>query len=162
MRKTVIFNPIGIIHTPFKDIEGMPIQPAGARGVAGTVIINETCREGLKDLEGFSHIFLIYHLHLCDGYALQVRPFLDDTVHGIFACRSPKRPNPIGLSIVKLVRVAGTILYIEDVDMVDGTPLLDIKPYVPLFDTAADVRTGWFADRAGGVFEARADDRFRK
>jgi tRNA-Thr(GGU) m(6)t(6)A37 methyltransferase TsaA len=161
MTEFVTYRPIGFIHTPFKDIVGMPIQPAGARGVAGRVIINEAYREGLKDIEGFSHVFLLYHLHLCDGYALQVTPFLDNTVHGIFACRSPMRPNPIGLSIVKLVRVAGTILYIEDVDMVDGTPLLDIKPYVPQFDTATDVRIGWFTDRVDGVFEARSDERFR-
>jgi tRNA (adenine37-N6)-methyltransferase len=160
--KEVTYRPIGLIHTPFKDVVGMPIQPAGARGVAGRVIINEAYREGLKDLEGFSHVFLLYHLHLCDGYALQVKPFLDDVLHGIFACRSPKRPNPIGLSIVKLVRVEGPVLHVEGVDVVDGTPLLDIKPYVPLFDTATDVRTGWFEGRADGVFEARSDGRFRK
>jgi tRNA-Thr(GGU) m(6)t(6)A37 methyltransferase TsaA len=161
MKKAVTYRPIGVIHTPFRDIAGMPIQPTGARGVTGRVIMDEAYREGLKDIEGFSHIFLIYHLHLCDGYALQVEPFLDDAVHGIFACRSPKRPNPLGLSLVKLIRVEGTILHIEDVDMVDGTPLLDIKPYVPLFDTAMDVRIGWFTNRVDGVFKARSDERFR-
>ena len=120
MNEIVTYHPVGHIHTPFKDIEGMPIQPTGARGVAGTVVINETCREGLKDLEGFSHIFLIYQLHLCRGYALQVKPFLDNAMHGIFACRSPKRPNQIGLSLVKLISVEGAVLHIEDVDMVDG------------------------------------------
>src|SRR4030042_181496 len=162
MKKVVTYRPIGFIHTPFKDIAGMPIQPAGTRGVAGRVVVDEAYREGLKDIDGFSHIFLLYHFHLCDGYALQVKPFMDDKVHGIFACRAPKRPNPIGLSIVKLVRVEGSILYIEDVDIVDETPLLDIKPYVPLFDTATDVRTGWLTDRADGVFEARAEERFRE
>lgn len=162
MKQVVTYRPIGFIHTPFRDIAGMPIQPAGARGVAGRVIIDGTYREGLKDIEGFSHVFLIYHLHLCDGYDLLVKPFLDNAVHGILACRSPKRPNPLGLSLVKLIGVEGAVLHIEDVDMVDGTPLLDIKPYVPLFDTATDVRIGWFSDRAGGVFEARSDGRFRK
>ena len=139
----------------------MPIQPAGARGVAGKVLIDNSYRRGLKDLDGFSHIILIYHLHLCEGYALRVIPFLDDAERGIFACRSPKRPNPIGLSVVKLIRMAGLVLHIEDVDIVDGTPLLDIKPYVPLFDSASDVKTGWFADRADGVHEARSDGRFK-
>jgi len=160
VKAVVTYRPIGIIHTSFKDIAGMPIHPAGAKGVAGRVVVDEAYREGLKDIGGFSHVFLLYHLHLCDGYALQVRPFMDDKVHGIFACRAPKRPNPIGLSIVKLVRVEGSILYIEDVDIVDGTPLLDIKPYVPLFDTATDVRTGWFTDRADSVIDARSDGRF--
>ena len=162
MKAVVTYRPIGIIHTSFKDIAGMPIHPAGAKGVAGRVVVDEAYREGLKDIDGFSHVFLLYHFHLCDGYALQVRPFMDDKVHGIFACRAPKRPNPIGLSIVKLVRVEGSILYIEDVDIVDGTPLLDIKPYVPLFDTATDVRTGWFTDRADSVIDARSDGRFRE
>lgn len=161
MADNVTYCPVGVIHTPFRDIKGMPIQPAGARGIAGTVVVHEPYREGLKDLEGFSHLFLLYHLHRCDGYRLQVKPFLDDAVHGIFACRSPRRPNPIGLSLVRVIRVDGSVLDIEDVDMVDGTPLLDIKPYVPLFDSASDAKTGWFAHRAGGVFTARSDDRFR-
>jgi tRNA-Thr(GGU) m(6)t(6)A37 methyltransferase TsaA len=163
MKKVVPYSSIGLIRTPFRDIAGMPVQPPGARGVAGQVIVDEIYREGLQDLDGFSHVFLLYHLHLCSGCALRVKPFLDNREHGIFACRSPRRPNPIGLSLVRLVRVDGVVLHVEDVDMVDGTPLLDIKPYVPLFDTAeTDVRTGWFADRAGGVFDARSDDRFRR
>jgi len=132
----VAYAPIGLIRTPFRDIAGMPVQPPGARGVAGQVIVDEIYREGLQDLGGFSHVFLLYHLHLCNGCALQVKPFLDNAEHSIFACRSPGRPNPIGLSLVRLVRVDGVVLHVEDVDMVDGTPLLDIKP-VPLFDTAA-------------------------
>ncbi len=161
MKMVVSYHPIGVIHTPFKDIVGMPIQPPGARGTAGRVIVEESYREGLKDLEGFSHIFLVYHLHLCQGYALRVQPFLDNAEHGIFACRSPGRPNPIGLSLVKLVRIEGDILHLEDVDMVDGTPLLDIKPYVPCFDAATDVKIGWFTKRANNVFTTRSDDRFK-
>ncbi|MDA8123641.1 MAG: tRNA (N6-threonylcarbamoyladenosine(37)-N6)-methyltransferase TrmO [Deltaproteobacteria bacterium] len=156
------YRPVGCIHTPFKDIEGMPIQPQGAQGVAGQVEIFEPYQEGLRDLDGFSHLLLIYHLHLCRGYALRVKPFLDQVERGIFACRSPKRPNSIGLSIVRLIRIDGPVLHIEDVDMVDGTPLLDIKPYVPLFDTAPADRIGWFAGRVDGVFAARSDGRFRK
>ncbi|OPY91341.1 MAG: putative tRNA (adenine(37)-N6)-methyltransferase [Syntrophaceae bacterium PtaU1.Bin231] len=163
MKQAVPYAPIGLIRTPFHDIAGMPVQPPGARGVAGHVIVDEMYREGLQDIEAFSHVFLLYHLHLCNGYTLRVKPFLDNAEHGIFACRSPRRPNPIGLSLVKLVRIEGGVLHVEDVDMVDGTPLLDVKPYVPLFDTAAtDVRTGWLADRAGGVFDTRSDGRFRK
>jgi len=162
VKAAVIYRPIGLIHTPYKDVVGMPVQPPGARGVAGRVIVDETYREGLLDLDGFSHVFLLYHLHLCKGYALRVRPFLSDTDRGIFACRSPKRPNPIALSLVKLVRIEGVVLHVEDVDMVDGTPLLDIKPFVPLFDTAEDVRAGWFTDRAGAAVDARSDGRFQK
>lgn len=162
MNRDIVFRAIGTIHTPFKDIAGMPVQPQGARGVAGTAVIEEAYREGLLDLEGFSHLYLIYHLHLCQGCSLQVKPFLDNRLHGIFACRSPRRPNAIGLSLVRLIGVEGSALHIEDVDMVDGTPLLDIKPHVPLFDAAMEARIGWFADRAGAVFEARSDDRFRK
>jgi tRNA (adenine37-N6)-methyltransferase len=158
--ESVTYRPIGTICSPFKNVQGMPIQPTGARGVAGKVLIEGKYRKGLKDLEGFSHIILIYHLHRTEGYALRVRPFLDDSEHGIFACRSPRRPNPIGFSVVKLIRVAGLVLHIEDVDIVDGTPLLDIKPYVPLFDSVSDVKTGWFADCAHAVHEARSDGRF--
>ena len=125
MEAVALYRLIGFIHTPFKDVVGMPIQPAGARGVAGRVIINEAYREGLKDLEGFSHVFLLYHLHLCDGYALQVKPFLDDALHGIFACRSPEATEArYGLSIVKLVRVEGPVLHVEGVDVVDGNASL--------------------------------------
>jgi len=157
----IAYRPIGVIHSPFRDTANMPIQPAGARGIAGTVVLDECYREGLKDLDGFSHIILIYHFHLSRGHSLLVKPFLDDAMRGVFATRAPRRPNPIGLSVVRLVRVEGTMLFIEDVDIVDGTPLLDLKPYVPLFDGRQDVKTGWLADRGEGVFDTRADDRFK-
>jgi tRNA-Thr(GGU) m(6)t(6)A37 methyltransferase TsaA len=156
-----VYHLIGMIHSPFRDIADMPIQPAGARGVAGTVAIDEKYQEGLKDIEGFSHLILIYHFHLSRGHSLQVKPFLDDEERGVFATRAPRRPNPVGLSVVRLVRVEGSVLHIEDVDIVDGTPLLDLKPYVPLFDIRQDVKTGWLADRGKGVFYTRADERFR-
>jgi tRNA-Thr(GGU) m(6)t(6)A37 methyltransferase TsaA len=155
------YKPIGIIHSPFKDPKGMPIQPVGARGVSGTIELQSEYEDGLKDLDGFSHIILIYHFHLSEGYSMQVKPFLDDTPHGIFAVRAPKRPNPIGISVVRLERVEGTRLYISNVDIVDGTPLLDIKPYVPDFDAAEGVRTGWLSSRANRATDKRSDERFK-
>jgi len=157
----ILYRPIGVIRSPFQDTRNMPIQPAGARGVAGTVEVEPTYADGLRDLEGFSHIILIYHFHRASGYALEVRPFLDDTPRGLFATRAPRRPNPVGLSVVRLVRVEGCILHIEDVDVVDGTPLLDIKPYVPEFDVREGERIGWLTDRVTRAHRARADDRFR-
>ena len=138
----------------------MPIQATAAPGVRGRIELDPTLVEGLADLEGFSHLTLLYHLHLVTSPRLTVKPFLDDRVHGIFATRSPARPNPIGLSTVRLIAIEGSVIEVEDVDMVDGTPLLDIKPYVPAFDDRSDARIGWFASRLGGLARARADDRF--
>ncbi len=159
--KEITYKPIGAIHSPFKDIEGMPIQPSGALRTAGTVEIESEYANGLRDLEGFSHIFLIYHFHLAKGYSLEVRPFLDDNLRGVFSTRAPRRPNPIGISVVKLVRVEGCRLLIEDVDVVDGTPLLDIKPYVPEFDVREVERIGWLSKKAGKARGVKADERFR-
>jgi tRNA-Thr(GGU) m(6)t(6)A37 methyltransferase TsaA len=145
--KKITYNPIGLIHSPFNNIKGMPIQPAGAIGVTGTVEIKQEYVDGLKDIEGFSHIILIYHFHLSKNYSLKVKPFLDDNLHGVFATRAPRRPNPIGLSVVRLVKVEGCILHIEDVDIVDGTPLLDIKPYVPEFDIHETQKIGWLSEK---------------
>jgi tRNA (adenine37-N6)-methyltransferase len=155
------YKPIGRIHSPFQDVQGMPIQPSGAEGVAGTVELFPEYAEGLKDIEGFSHIILLYHLHLSTAYALQVKPFLDDHLHGVFATRAPKRPNAIGISVVRLLTVTSNIVRIENVDVVDGTPLLDIKPYVPEFDARQVERIGWLSGRSGGAGTARADDRFK-
>lgn len=161
MRK-IKYKPIGIIHSPFKDIAGMPIQPGGAKGIRGTIEMAPKYVPGLKDLEGFSHIFLIYHFHLSKGYALHVQPFMDNTLRGVFATRAPRRPNPIGISVVKLLKIKEAILFIEDVDVVDGTPLLDIKPYLPEFDTRKVQRIGWLAKKAHLAKKAKADDRFNK
>ena len=107
----------------------MPIQPSGAKGVAGTIEISPDFIEGLKDLDGFSHIILIYHFHLSKEYTLSVKPFMDDKLRGVFATRAPRRPNPIGISVVKLIKVEPrNLLYTENLDIIDGTPLLDIKP----------------------------------
>jgi len=159
--KEIKYKPIGIIRSPFKDITGMPIQPTGARGITGTVEVEPEYADGLKDIEGFSHIILVYHFHLSEGCTLEVKPFMDDHLHGVFATRAPKRPNPIGISVVKLVKVEGHILRVEDLDIVDGTPLLDIKPYVPEFDIQKVERTGWLSKRADKAHEVRADERFR-
>lgn len=156
--KVITYKPIGMIRSPFKDIKGMPIQPAGAKGGAGAIEIEPEYCDGLSDLHEFSHIILIYHFHRSSGYSLRVKPFMDDELHGVFATRAPKRPNPIGISVVKLVKVEGCNLFIEDVDIVDGTPLLDIKPYVPEFDDIKVERIGWLSQKAGKVYEAKADE----
>jgi tRNA-Thr(GGU) m(6)t(6)A37 methyltransferase TsaA len=155
------FDPIGVIHTPFTDLEGMPIQPTGAAGVKGTVEVFEKYHPGLKDLEGFSHIILIYHLHRSKGFRLHVVPFLDSQPRGLFATRAPKRPNPIGLSIVQLDGIENNILHIQNVDILDNTPLLDIKPYVPEFDAPTRVRTGWLEKAGKTAVRKKSDGRFK-
>ena len=155
------YIPIGIVHSPFSDIAGMPIQPTGARGIRGTIEIRPEFVRGLKDLEGFARIILIYAFHRCNGYSLEVKPFLDPQPHGIFATRAPRRPNAIGLSIVRLVGIQGTTLEIEDVDILDGTPLLDIKPYVPAFDSYCEAKAGWFDAVSHNATSFRSDERFR-
>ena len=155
------YRPIGVIHSPFKETKGMPIQPAGARGVAGTVEVIPECGDGLQDLDGFSHIFLLYHFHLSQGYSLMVKPYLDDSMRGVFATRAPRRPNAIGISVVRLVGIEGCTLHIEEVDIVDSTPLLDIKPYVPEFDSREVGRIGWLAGKTERVASAAADERFK-
>lgn len=160
--KTVEYRPIGTIHSPHKDLNGMPIQPVGAKGFKGQIELENEYVEGLKDLDGFSHIILIYHLHMCNGYSLRVKPFLDNVKRGIFATRAPKRPNPIGMSVVCLEKVERNIIHISNVDVLDGTPLLDIKPYIPHFDTCEDenICVGWFDDKKQEVKEKKSDTRF--
>ena len=159
-RMGINYKPIGIIRTPFTRIEDMPIQPAGAGGIGGVVEVYREYVDGLKDLEGFSHLILLYHFHRIRGFRLNVEPFLDSQQRGIFATRAPKRPNPIGLSVVKLLSIDGRTVRIENVDMVDGTPLLDIKPYVPEFDALTAVRTGWLERARGAASRKRSDKRF--
>jgi tRNA-Thr(GGU) m(6)t(6)A37 methyltransferase TsaA len=155
------FEPVGIIHSPFVEPEGMPIQPTGAVGVKGTIEVFERFRPGLKDLNGFSHIILLYHFHRSHRFNLHVVPFLDSVPRGLFATRAPNRPNPIGLSIVQLDNIVEGILYIRNVDILDGTPLLDIKPYVPEFDAQKEVRTGWLEKAKKTVSGRKSDDRFK-
>jgi tRNA (adenine37-N6)-methyltransferase len=155
-----IYKTIGIIRSPFKTLEGMPIQPSGAKSVAGTVEVESKYEYGLKDLDGFSHIILIYHFHKSEGFSLRIVPFLDDEPRGLFATRAPKRPNPIGLSIVRLKEVRGNILEIENVDILDRTPLLDIKPFVPDFDVYENAHTGWLEKASKNVNNKKSDKRF--
>jgi tRNA-Thr(GGU) m(6)t(6)A37 methyltransferase TsaA len=155
---TLSYQPIGIIHSPFQGIENVPIQPRAASGIRGTVEVSPEFAAGLQDLDGFSHIILLYHFHRVTQCRLLVTPFLDRQVRGVFATRAPSRPNPIGLSVVRLLAVRGNILDIENVDIVDGTPLLDIKPYVPEFDHFEVDRTGWLSQAE--LEGKRSDGRF--
>jgi tRNA-Thr(GGU) m(6)t(6)A37 methyltransferase TsaA len=155
------YLPIGFVHSPFTDIAGMPIQPSSARGVQGSVELDPRFRAGLKDLDGFSRIILLYAFHQCRDYNLEVIPFLDPTPRGVFATRAPKRPNAIGLSIVRLVGINGSTIIIEDVDILEGTPVLDIKPYVPAFDSYCDAKAGWLDAVSRNAGSVRSDDRFR-
>ena len=142
--ETISYHPVGVVHSSFKEPEGTPIQPKAARDVAGVVELRPEFTAGLKDLDGFSHIILVYHMHLSESYRLEVKPFLDNKLRGLFSTRAPKRPNPIGISVVRLQRIDGNTLHVTDLDILDGTPLLDIKPYVPDFDERSGVRAGWY------------------
>ena len=142
--KRIQYKPIGIIRSPFKQPEGTPIQAAFSKNGEGTVELFPQFKQGLKDLEGFSHIILIYHFHKSKGYDLLCRPFLDKVKRGLFATRAPNRPNPIGLSIVRLQGINDNILQVSSLDIIDGTPLIDIKPYIPQFDSPCAVKVGWF------------------
>ena len=150
------------MHSPFKEPKNVPIQAAASEGTVGTIEIYPQYAEGLKDLEGFSHIILLYHFHLVKAGSLMVKPFLDDQLHGVFATRSPSRPNPIGISIVQLTSMDKNVLYIQDVDILDGTPLIDIKPYVPEFDCRETRKIGWFKGKIGKLAATKDDGRFCK
>ncbi|MFC2079310.1 tRNA (N6-threonylcarbamoyladenosine(37)-N6)-methyltransferase TrmO [Candidatus Bipolaricaulota bacterium] len=153
--------PIGILRSRFIRPERMPIQPTGKAAASGTVEVFAAYQEGLKDLEGFSHVILLYCFHHSSSFTPHVIPFMDSISRGVFATRAPRRPNPIGLSIVQLERIEQGVLYIRNLDVLDGTPLLYIKPYVPEFDTPVEeVRTGWIASVRGSVSTRTADERF--
>ena len=157
----ITYRPIGVIHSPFTDLKEMPIQPTSVASAPGIAEVFPEFADGLKDLEGFSHVILLYHLHQALRVELAVTPFLGSAKRGIFATRAPTRPNPIGLSIVQLLRVDGNRLELGNIDILDGTPLLDIKPYVPDFDRPEKTRAGWLESERGKVKDARSDDRFR-
>jgi len=140
------YKSIGIIHSEFTEKKNTPIQGVFAKDAKGEVEVFPQYIQGLKDIEGFSHLILIYHFHLSNGYSLISKPFLEDEQHGIFSIRHFNRPNPIGLSVVKLEKVKGNILEISEVDILDGTPLLDIKPFVSLFDNRDDAKNGWLSN----------------
>jgi tRNA (adenine37-N6)-methyltransferase len=157
----VIYKPIGVIHSPFNNLEDMPIQPTSDISGVGTVEIFPEFVDGLKDLAGFSHLYLLYHFHKAHPSNLVVTPFLDKEPHGIWATRAPARPNPIGLSLVELVRIEYNLIHLKHVDILDQTPLLDIKPYVPQFEPGHEVRIGWLEAVKDQIRTRRSDDRFK-
>jgi tRNA-Thr(GGU) m(6)t(6)A37 methyltransferase TsaA len=157
----ICYRAIGVIHSPFQDLREMPIQPTGEASACGTAEVWPEFVPGLRDLEGFSHVILLYHLHQVRRADLTVTPFLDSAPHGVFATRAPTRPNPIGLSIVRLLGVEGSILRLGNLDILDGTPLLDIKPYVAEFDRPRRSRAGWLEQARGKVQTRRSDERFQ-
>ena len=143
MESEIKLKPIGIIHTPYKESKGMPIQGKFEKEITGTIEIFTEYEKGLKDIEGFSHLILVYYFHKAKEEKLRGKPFLEDEEHGIFAIRSPHRPNHIGFSIVKIKKREGNVITFSEVDILDGTPLLDIKPYVSHFDSRESVKNGW-------------------
>ncbi|MFH1830626.1 MAG: tRNA (N6-threonylcarbamoyladenosine(37)-N6)-methyltransferase TrmO [Pseudomonadota bacterium] len=143
MRKSITIHPIGVIRTPYKEPEGIPIQGKFKDDVTGKAELFPEYKEGLKDIEGFSHVILIYYFDRAREERLVGRPFLEEDEHGIFAIRSPTRPNRLGLSVVKLIGVEGSAIVFSEVDILDNTPLIDIKPYVSYFDACEGVRNGW-------------------
>ncbi len=157
----IIYKPIGVIYSPFKSVEGVPIQPAGANGITGKVKVYKKYSKGLMNLEGFSHIILIYHFHLSKDYLLKVIPFLKKQEQGVFATRAPKRPNQIGISIVKVEKIEKNYIYISNLDIVDGTPLLDIKPYASLFNNVKNEKNGWLSGKIKDAPNIKSDNRFK-
>lgn len=153
-------QPIGYIRTPFTELADMPIQPKGAQDVTGTIEVKDEFVEGLKDLDGFSHAYLIYAFHKASRSALTVVPFMDTVERGVFSTRSPLRPNPIGLSIVEITGVRENKVFLRGIDVLDGTPLLDIKPYIENFDSVEESRSGWMEGSRKDVEQKRSDDRF--
>lgn len=153
-------NPIGHIETPYQTIEDMPIQPKGAPQVTGCIVVKEEYATGLKDLEGFSHLYLIYRFHAAKHSQLEVIPFMDTQKRGVFSTRSPARPNHIGLSVVELAKVEGNRVYLNGIDVLNGTPILDIKPYIEKFDKVEQARSGWMTASSDEVMNRRSDARF--
>ncbi len=153
------FHPIGVVHSPHSEAKGTPIQPRYAEEFDGTVEVFPEYAEALSDLDGFERIWLIYAFNRSEGWKPKVTPFRDTVERGLFATRAPKRPNAIGMSCVRLVRIEGAMLVVSKIDILDGTPLLDIKPYVPDYDAYPDSQAGWLdhAPKPG----VKADDRFK-
>lgn len=156
----VEYKAIGKIKTEFKDPQGTPIQPKVDKKTQGKIELFKEYQDGLLDLEGFSHLILLYHCHKAGQYLLKVKPFMENKEHGIFSIRAPSRPNSIGLSIVRLEKIEGSTLYIKEVDILDNTPLLDIKPYVPEFDNRKDVKIGWLEKNIEKLSFTKDDGRF--
>jgi len=157
----VAYTPIGIVHSPFRNPEGTPIQSVVAWDTEAVVEIFPEYAEGLKDLDEFSHIYILFHLHLARGKPLTVIPFLDTKPHGVFATRSPARPNSIGLSVVMLEKITDNILYIKNIDILDGSPVLDIKPYISQVDAFETLKNGWFGENIYKMDQQKDDGRFK-
>jgi len=157
--KSVNYQPIGIIHSPFKENVGVPRQAVGASDIKGAIEVFDEFASGLKDLDGFSHIVVIFHLHMVKNPSLKAQPPWEGKEHGVFATRSPYRPNPIGVSVVRLENIDKNILHISGVDMADGSPVLDIKPHVPDLNPTKDVRIGWLTDNVEGMNKSKSGDR---
>lgn len=161
MKNQIILEPIGVIYTPHEQIEGMPVQPAGAAGITGKAVIKKEYVEGLTDLDGFSHVILVYYFHKTEGYILMPVPFMDTKPHGVFATRAPKRPNHIGMSTVRILSVEGDTITFDGADMLNGTPLIDVKPYHPKYDSPSDTQSGWLDTAAHKqCCNVRSDNRF--
>lgn len=154
------YHQIGVINSPHKETDGMPIQPGSAKGIRGEIELFPEYSDGLKDLDGFSHIIVIYDFHKSTGFSLQLHPFLDDKVHGVFATRAPQRPNAIGISVLRLHEIHGNKLYVENIDILDKTPLLDIKPYVSVFDAVDQEKLGWLSNNIDETELTMSDERF--
>lgn len=154
---------IATVKSPFCDLVNMPVQPKGAKETYATIEFKKEYEEGLKDLDGFSHVYLIYYFHKIKEPKLSVIPFNDKThtPRGVFSTRTPMHPNSLGLSVVELVKVEGPVVTIKGVDILDGTPLLDIKPYIENFDKVEEkVRSGWMTSSSSEVSQKKSDDRF--
>jgi len=160
-RAAVVYRPIGVVRSAHRTLPGMPLQPAADELGRASVEIDAPYRRALRDLEGFSHLWVVAHLHRVVDWQPLVLPFLDDTTRrGVFATRSPRRPNPISISLARITSVGRSRVELEGIDLLDDTPVLDLKPHVPHFDSATDVRTGWFEGRAEQIASIRSDDRF--
>lgn len=153
-------KPIGIIHSPFNNKKEMPIQSVGAKQIKGYLEIYPEFLPGIKDLDGFSHIFVIYQFHKNKDFKLITIPFLDNTERGVFSTRAPKRPNPIGLSIFKILSIENEKIYVSGIDVLNETPLLDIKPYVSKFDVINNTKNGWLENVMHKSEDYKSDDRF--
>ena len=163
MNKTdIIFQPIGLIHSPHKALDEIPIQPVFAQDIEGTVTVFPEFAEGLTDLQVFSHIYLFFYFHKANKTRLKVKPYLSDQERGVFATRSPNRPNKLGLSLVRLTKIEDNILHVKDIDILDGTPLIDIKPYIQRFDSRDNARSGWQDDVSDDTASVRGLRNFKK
>ena len=158
--REITYHAIGIVHSHFTAPEGTPIQPAAGKDVQATIEIFPDYVKGLIDLNGFSHIYVLFHMHLAKSKSLLVTPFLDTEQHGVFATRSPGRPNPIGLSVVQLEKIESNILHVKNIDIIDGSPVLDIKPYIPAFDVHEVYSSGWFEKNIHKLNTQKDDGRF--